>query len=269
MEPAGPARPAGAGAEGDPLLKVVEAAKSFNGLWAVKSISFRVRSGEIVGLIGPNGAGKTTAFNMISGYLPNDRGEIYFDGGRLDRLPPYMVPRRGLARTFQISRVFSRMSVEDNMLLAATDQPGETLLGSFLRPRLAARREARLKEKARELMAYFNLEKAAGDYAGSLSGGQRKLLEMARALMLDPKLVLLDEPMAGVNPALKGELLEYILDLRARGVTFLIVEHDINMIMQISDRILVMADGRIIARGLPHEVGRNPQVIEAYLGISP
>lgn len=249
-----------------PLLDAQGVGKRFGGFWAVQGVSLAVEPEEIIGLIGPNGAGKTTLFNVLSGYLPNDGGAIYFKQQRIDVLPPYQVAHRGLARTFQITRVFSRMSVVDNLRFAAQQQPGESLLRALFSPRAVKRREDEITERAHELIAYFKLERVANEYAGALSGGQRKLLEMARALMTEPDMILLDEPMAGVNPALKEQLLDYILDLRSKGLTFLVVEHDIDMIMRISDRIYVMANGELIASGTPDVVRNNQRVIDAYLG---
>lgn len=249
-----------------PLLEARGIGKKFGGFWAVQGVSLSVHTEEIIGLIGPNGAGKTTLFNVLSGYLPNDTGEIFFKDERIDVLESYQVAHRGLARTFQITRVFSRMSVLDNLRFAAPRQAGESLLRGLFAPRAVARREAEITERAHELIKYFKLERLTNEYAGALSGGQRKLLEMARALMTDPDMILLDEPMAGVNPALKEQLLDYILDLRNKGLTFLVVEHDIDMIMRISDRIFVMANGELIASGTPDVVRNNQRVIDAYLG---
>ncbi len=249
-----------------PLLTVRNLTKKFGGFTAVNRISLEVHEGEIVGLIGPNGAGKTTLFNMISRFYPADSGEIRFRDTSIERMPPYMIAHLGMVRTFQISRVFSKMTVRENLTFAAQNQLGERFLPNFLQPAAVKRQEEKIQQKADDLIRYFNLTRVADQYAGALSGGQRKLLEMARALMTDPKLILLDEPMAGVNPALKQELLQYILDLREKGMTFMVVEHDIDMIMRICDRVLVMAHGSMIAQGTPEEVRNNEAVIEAYLG---
>lgn len=257
---------AGAPAAATPLLVAKALSKSFGGFKAVNQASLTVHQGEIVGLIGPNGAGKTTLFNIVSRFLPADSGTILFKGEHIEKLPVYLVPRRGLVRTFQISRVFSRLTVLENLCFAAPAQFGESLWQAFVGPRRMAREQRLLREKAHELLAYFRLQHMADQYAGSLSGGQRKLLEMARALMTNPDMLLLDEPMAGVNPALKEQLLDHILDQRSRGRTFLIVEHDMDMIMRISDRVIAMAHGEIIADGPPTQVARNPRVVDAYLG---
>jgi ABC-type branched-subunit amino acid transport system ATPase component len=232
-----------------PLLSVDGISRQFGGIRAVNDASFDVAEGGITGLIGPNGAGKTTAFNLISGFLKVHGGTITFAGQRIERKPSHAIARAGLVRTFQIPRVLTRMSVLENMMLAATTQPGEILGAALFRP-LAVR-----------------LSRLANDYAGTLSGGQRKLLEFGRALMTRPRMVLLDEPMAGVAPALALQLLEHILELRAaRGTTFLVIEHDMEAIMAISERVIVMDEGRVIARGVPAEIQNDARVVDAYLG---
>jgi neutral amino acid transport system ATP-binding protein len=224
------------------ILSVEGVSKRFGGVVAVNEASFDVAPGSITGLIGPNGAGKTTLFNCISGFLRPERGAIHFDGWRCDGKPPHALAAAGLVRTFQIPRVLTRMTVLENMMLAGTEQPGE-------------------------LLDLIRLSRLANDYAGTLSGGQRKLLEFGRALMTQPRMVLLDEPMAGVAPTLAIQLLEHIIDLRAtRGTTILVIEHDMEAVMAISDRIVVMDEGAVIAEGLPEEIQRNERVIEAYLG---
>lgn len=252
--------------EPEVLLQSRGVSRSYGGFWAVRDVSVEVMPREIVGLIGPNGAGKTTLFNLLSRFIKADAGQIWFNGQRIDRRAPYRAAQLGLVRTFQISRIFSRMTVQENLMFAAPDQIGENLLRAFFHPARSRKREAEIRHRALELINYFRLERVRDDYAGSLSGGQRKLLEMARALMTSPRMILLDEPMAGVNPALKEELLRFILELREQGMTFLVVEHDLEMIMRISDRILVMAGGSVIAQGLPEEIRRNADVIDAYLG---
>jgi ABC-type branched-subunit amino acid transport system ATPase component len=250
-----------------PLLTVDAISRRFGGILAVDRASFDVQEGSITGLIGPNGAGKTTAFNLISGFLKVGTGQITFDGRRIEQMPSHAIAQAGLVRTFQIPRVLTRMSVLENMLLAATKQPGETLGAALFAPGRVRRREREAREQAQEVLELVRLSRLANDYAGTLSGGQRKLLEFGRALMTRPRMVLLDEPMAGVAPALALQLLEHILELRAaRGTTFLIIEHDMEAIMAISDHVIVMDEGHVIARGLPEQIQNDERVVDAYLG---
>jgi ABC-type branched-subunit amino acid transport system ATPase component len=249
------------------ILQVREVVRAFGGLRAVDDASFDVEAGSITALIGPNGAGKSTLFNVISGFLSAERGRVHFEGRRIDRAQPHRIARRGLVRTFQVPRTLTRMSVLDNILVAATRHPGERLIGLALRPAGARKREQKARERAAELLTLFRLDGHAGEYAGVLSGGQRKLLDFARVLMAEPRLVLLDEPMAGVNPALGRQLIEHVLRLRAEaGMTFLFVEHDLDIVMEASDHVIVMNEGRVIASGDPEQVRGDQRVVDAYLG---
>ena len=249
------------------ILELEDVAKHYGGVRAVDGASFEVERGSITALIGPNGAGKSTLFDVVSGFERGDEGVIRFDGRSIHRLPAYAIARRGLVRTFQLTKTLNVMSVLDNMLLAAQGHPGERLGGWFVRPLAARRREREARLRAHELLETFGLGAHAGEYAGTLSGGQRKLLELARALMLGPRRVLLDEPLAGVNPTLGRRLLEHIEELRRReGTTVLFVEHDMEVVMNHSDRVIVMAHGRVIADGAPEDVRHNEAVVEAYLG---
>ena len=254
---------------GDPgsILNVEDLFKHFGGIHAVNGASFEVKPASITALIGPNGAGKTTLFNVVTGFYKADRGGVTFDGGDIFRHAPYEIAQRGMVRTFQITKALAAMPVIDNMTLAATDQPGENFLNLVIRPGAVRAREKEVHDQAMELLEVFNLTKLADSYAGTLSGGQRKLLELARALMAKPKLLLLDEPMAGINPTLGKRLLDHMQRLRKEdGVTFLFIEHDMDVVMNHSDTVVVMADGRVIARGEPHEVRSDQRVIDAYLG---
>ena len=249
------------------LLEVERLSRSFGGVAALDEVTFAVEEGSITALIGPNGAGKTTAFNVISGFLKPDAGTIRFADERIDGLRGDQVARAGLVRAFQAPRVLTRMSVLDNMLLAGKDQPGERLSLNWLTPTRVARRELEVHRRALDLLELVRLLPLAEAYAGTLSGGQRKLLELGRALMVEPRMILLDEPMAGVAPVLAEQLLEHIRRLRAeRGVTFCVIEHDMDVVMSISDRVIVMDEGRVIAEGTPYAVQRDERVIEAYLG---
>jgi ABC-type branched-subunit amino acid transport system ATPase component len=249
------------------LLDVDGVVRTFGKLRAVDGASFAVEEHSITGLIGPNGAGKSTLFGTIAGSLRPNAGRIVFAGRRIDRRPAHRVARAGLVRTYQAARVLTRMSVLDNLLLGSTRHPGERLTTVLLRPRAARAHERRTRARAHELLALVGLDSLAGTYAGTLSGGQRKLLDLVRALMLEPSLVLLDEPMAGVAPALRVQLLDHIQTLRRdRGITFLIVEHDLDFVMRAADTIVVMNEGRVLVSGPPDEVRTNEDVVDAYLG---
>ena len=254
-------------AEGRSILEVKDVVKLFGGIHAVDGATFEVTEGSITALIGPNGAGKTTLFNVITGFYRGDRGEVSFRRKPIFRRPPHAIARLGMVRTFQITKALARMPVIDNMMLAAPDQPGEKLRNVVLRPAASRRREREVHAQAMELLGLFNLDQLAGEYAGTLSGGQRKLLELARALMASPQMLLLDEPMAGINPVLGRRLLDHMQRLRQdMGMTFLFIEHDMDVVMKHSDRVIVMAEGRVIAEGVPEQVRRDQRVIDAYLG---
>jgi neutral amino acid transport system ATP-binding protein len=252
---------------GRTLLAVEGVVKRYGGIQAVDGAEFSVDAGSVTALIGPNGAGKTTLFNVVTGFAPPDRGSVRFDGEEVAQLPAYAIARRGMVRTFQLTRALAAMPVLDNMMLAAPEQPGERLRNVLLRPRAVRAREREVQEQAEELLDVFGLREKTDDYAGTLSGGQRKLLELARALMTRPRMLLLDEPMAGINPTLGRRLLDHIQRLRSEeGMTFLFVEHDMEVVMNHSDRVIVMAEGRVIAAGEPHEVRSDQAVVDAYLG---
>jgi ABC-type branched-subunit amino acid transport system ATPase component len=239
--------------------------RRFGGLTAVNVEHVEIQRGKITALIGPNGAGKTTFFNLLTGFDQPDEGEWAFKGQSLNDVPAYQVARLGMVRTFQLTKVLSRLTVMENMRLGATDQAGERLWNAFLKTIWRSQEKANT-ERALELLARFKLDAKKDDFAGSVSGGQRKLLEMARALMVEPELVMLDEPMAGVNPALKQSLLGHVKSLREDGMTVLFVEHDMDMVRDISDWVLVMAQGQLIAEGTPDQVMGDQRVIDAYLG---
>ena len=249
----------------DALLVADGVRRSFGGVNAVDVEHLEVQRHVITALIGPNGAGKTTFFNLMTGFDKPDAGTWVFDGKPLAGVAASRVAKSGMVRTFQLTKALARMTVLDNMRLGARDQPGERLLAALVKPVWAAR-EREITDKAMSLLERFRLDAKKDDFAGSLSGGQRKLLEMARALMSDPRLVMLDEPMAGVNPALTQSLLGHITDLRDSGTTVLFVEHDMHMVRHISDWVVVMAQGQVVAEGPPSQVMADQAVIDAYLG---
>jgi neutral amino acid transport system ATP-binding protein len=252
-------------AKPDPVLTIDGLHKNFGGVVAVDVDHLEVQRSAITALIGPNGAGKTTTFNLVTGFERPDRGRWRFEGQDLRGKLAYEVPRTGLMRTFQLTKALARMPVIDNMKLAAPEQRGERLRDCLIRP-LWRGEERAAQRRAEELLERFNLANMRSEYAGTLSGGQRKLLEMARALMAEPRMLLLDEPTAGVNPALVHSILDHVRELRAGGMTILFVEHDMDVVMGISDWVVCMSQGAVIAEGPPSSIVGNEAVIDAYLG---
>ena len=248
------------------MLTVENLAKEFDGLTAVNDLNFTVEPNTISGLIGPNGAGKTTTFNMIAGHLKPSSGKIYFDGKEITNLRPHQTFQLGIVRTFQIPRPFSGMTVLENLTMVPCNQIGEKIWNNWLRNNAVAREEQQIREKANGLLEFLNLSDLQNEYSGNLSGGQLKLLELGRALMSDPKVILLDEPAAGVNPTLLEEIIDRIRDIHSQGVTFLIIEHNMELVMRLCSSILVMAEGDILMRGAPEEIRSDPRLIDAFLG---
>jgi branched-chain amino acid transport system ATP-binding protein len=249
----------------DPILLVNGVYRHFGGLVAVDVGHLEIQRGMITALIGPNGAGKTTFFNLLTGFDKPNSGRWTFDGRDVTGQRAYALARAGMVRTFQLTKSLTRLSVLENMKLGATHQRGERLLPALLRPAWKEQ-EAEITAKADGLLERFRLSHMRDEYAGNLSGGQRKLLEMARALMADPTMIMLDEPMAGVNPALTQSLLGHVKSLRDDGTTVLFVEHDMDVVHDISNWVVVMAEGQVIAEGPPDSIGANERVIDAYLG---
>ncbi|MFC7154388.1 ABC transporter ATP-binding protein [Halomarina halobia] len=249
-------------------LRVENLRKEFGGITAVDGATFSVEAGSLTGLIGPNGAGKSTTFNCITGVHDPTAGHVYFQGEEITGLRPDQIANRGLVRTFQIARELHDMTVLENVMLAPRGQVGESLVRSVLPGlrREVVEQERELHERAWETLEFFEIDHLAFEFAGNLSGGQRKLLEMARVLMTDPEMVLLDEPLAGVNPTLERKLLGRVHDLREDGYTFLLVEHDMDVIMNNCEHIIVMHQGKVLAEGEAADIRNNEQVVEAYLG---
>ncbi|WP_456698166.1 ABC transporter ATP-binding protein [Aeromicrobium sp. P5_D10] len=252
-------------AKPDPIVKGSNITRTFGGLKAVDVEHIEIQRGVITALIGPNGAGKTTLFNLLTGFDEPDAGDWSFNGKSLAKVPAYKVARLGMVRTFQLTKVLSKLTVIENMRLGATGQTGEKFWSAIFKS-LWKSQESANTARADQLLERFKLDAKREDFAGTMSGGQRKLLEMARALMVDPELIMLDEPMAGVNPALKQSLLGHVKSLRDEGRTVLFVEHDMDMVRDISDWVIVMAQGQIVAEGTPQSVMADQRVIDAYLG---
>jgi ABC-type branched-subunit amino acid transport system ATPase component len=249
----------------DPILVADQVTRRFGGLTAVDVAHVEIQRGVITALIGPNGAGKTTFFNLLTGFDTPNSGTWAYDGKTLNKVPAFKISRMGMVRTFQLTKVLAKLTVLENMRIGSSSQRGESLASAMFQF-LWRGQEEDVTKKAQGLLARFLLAEKESDFAGSLSGGQRKLLEMARALMADPDLVMLDEPMAGVNPALKQSLLGHVKSLRDEGRTVLFVEHDMDMVREISDWVIVMAQGKVISEGPPQVVMRDQRVIDAYLG---
>jgi len=248
------------------MLKVESAVKEFSGFRAVDECSFEVQENTITGLIGPNGAGKTTMFNLIAGSLKLDQGDVYFSEKKVNNFAPHQIARLGLARTFQIPKTLKNMTVLENLMLVPSGQSGENIFNSWFRGSRVENEEKANAAAAYETLEFLEMEHLADEMAVNLSGGQKKLLELGRALMAEPQLILLDEPGAGVNPTLMNKIAENILKLKEKGKTILLIEHNMDLIMNICDRVIVMNDGKHLVEGTPAEIKTNPQVLEAYLG---
>ena len=252
-----------------PLLELRGIAKSFGNLAAVQAVSLTVHPGRITGLIGPNGAGKTTLFNLMAGTLAPSAGDVFFCGERITGEAPERIFHRGLARTFQVPRPFPQMTVLENVMLVPGGQAGERFWNNWWAAGRVAREERAIRDRALAVLETCALSSKANQQAGQLSGGQHKLLELARVLMIDPKLILLDEPAAGVNPALLDTLIDRIVALHQGGIAFLIIEHNMDMVMSICDPIVVMMQGQVVCEGTAAQVRADPRVLDAYLGEMP
>ena len=249
------------------MLKIEEVVKSFGGLTAVCECSFEVNEGSITGLIGPNGAGKTTLFNVITGHYKPERGRIIFQGEDINGLAPHKIFQKKIYRTFQITREFSQMTVIENLMFVPEDQIGEKIWNTWFRSSAVRKQEKAIHEKAIEVLEFVELIDLKDEYAGSLSGGQKKLLELAKSLMADPKMVLLDEPGAGVNPTLMRKLIANIKKLcEEKNITFFLIEHDMDLVMSLCNPVIVMSEGKKLAEGTPEEIKKDERVLEAYLG---
>jgi branched-chain amino acid transport system ATP-binding protein len=249
------------------MLEVQGVHKNFGGLKAVNNCTLRVNEGSITGLIGPNGAGKTTLFNIITGFYKPDSGEIYFSGERIEGLPPDKIFQKKMFRTFQITREFEQMTVLENLMIIPPSQIGEKIWNTWLRPNMVRKQEKEIKAKALEVLEFVELVHLKDEYAGTLSGGQKKLLELAKSMMSDPKMILLDEPGAGVNPTLLKKLVGNIRKLCEKAnITFFLIEHDMDLVMNLCNPVIVMSEGKKLAEGPPDEIKKDIRVLEAYLG---
>jgi ABC-type branched-subunit amino acid transport system ATPase component len=247
-------------------LKVTNLKKSFGGLKAVDVQSLNFNTNELTSIIGPNGAGKTTFFDLISGFQDIDEGKVYLNEKNITRSQPYSIARLGMIRTFQLTKVFDRMTVLENMMFSASTVNNDSFIKSLIRLPSQKTIEKNIKEKSFEIMKDLNIDHMANSYARELSGGQKKLLELGRSIINDPNILLLDEPLAGVNPKLAEEILQIILNLSEKGISILMVEHNIEAVMKISQRVIVLAEGMVIADDTPENVRTDEKVIEAYLG---
>jgi branched-chain amino acid transport system ATP-binding protein len=249
------------------VLEIKDIRKSFGGIQAVDECTFTVQDGFITGLIGPNGAGKTTLFNLITGFYKPDEGKILFQGNRIDGLPPHQIFRKKICRTFQITREYANMTLLENLMVIPENQLGEKIWNTWFRNKAVRNQEKTLQDKALEILQFVELIHLKDEYAKNLSGGQKKLLELAKTLMADPQLILLDEPGAGVNRTLMKKLGDNIRSLCAeRGITFLIIEHDMDLVMTLCNPVIVMSEGRKLSEGTPEEIKHDERVLEAYLG---
>ena len=249
------------------MLAVEEVHKSFGGLKAVDSCTLEVQQGSITGLIGPNGAGKTTLFNLITGFYKPDEGRIHFEGEQIEGLSPDEIFHKKMFRTFQITREFEQMTVLENLMIVPPGQIGEKVWNTWIRLKKVKEQEKAIKEQAFDVLDFVELTRLKNEYAGTLSGGQKKLLELAKCLMAEPKMVLLDEPGAGVNPTLMKKLVGHIRKLcKDRGMTFFLIEHDMDLVMTLCNPVIVMSEGKKLAEGKPEEIKKDERVLEAYLG---